>query len=179
MMELLLGCGNSRKKQITFKEIPSEWSKDLITLDWDESCEPKVVHDLNQIPYPFDHNMFDEIHAYEVLEHCGQQGDYRFFFDQFSELHRILKPGGYLIGTCPNWDGPWAWSDPGHTRIISPHMLKFLSQAEYEKQVGNTAITDYRFCYQADFEMYAMKEEEHNFGFVLRCIKDGYKPADD
>ena len=177
-MELLIGCGNSRKKAVTFEGIPSEWSKDLITLDCDESCNPHIVHDLNHFPYPFDSDMFDEIHAYEVLEHCGKQGDWRFFFDQFSELHRILKPGGWMIGSCPNWDSVWAWSDPGHTRIISPQMLTFLSQAEYTKQVGINPMTDYRFCYEADFEMWAVKEEEHNFGFVMRAIKDGYEPTD-
>jgi len=178
MAELLIGCGNSRKKVITFDKIPDEWSGELVTLDWEESCNPDVVHDLNQLPYPFDDNMFDEIHAYEVLEHLGTQGDYRFFFDQFSELHRILKPGGWLIGSSPNWDNVWAWSDPGHTRIISPQMLSFLSQAEYEKQIGTSAMTDYRFCYEVDFEMWAMKEEEMNFGFVMRAIKDGYEPSD-
>ena len=175
-MELLLGCGNSRKKQITFKEIPAEWSNQLITLDWDEDCDPKIVHDLNKLPLPFDDDMFDEIHAYEVLEHIGTQGDYRAFFDLFSELHRILKPGGWMIGSCPNWDNVWAWSDPGHTRIISPQMLSFLSQSAYDEQIGKTAMTDYRSIYEADFEMYAVKEEEMNFGFVMRCIKEGYTP---
>lgn len=170
-MELIIGCGNSRKKQITFPEIPSEWSKDLVTLDWDESCNPTVVHDLNILPYPFDDDMFDEIHAYEVLEHLGTQGDYRAFFNQFSELHRILKPGGYLIGTSPNWDNVWAWSDPGHTRVISPQSLAFLSQKEYDKQIGVTAMTDYRGCYEADFDLIAQKEDEYNFGFVLQAVK--------
>lgn len=170
-MELLLGCGNDRKKQVTFNQISKEWSKDLITLDIDEYCNPDVLHDLNQLPYPFDDDMFDEIHAYEVLEHCGRQGDWRFFFDQFSELHRIIKPGGWLIGTCPNWDSPWAWGDPGHTRIISPESMTFLSQAEYEKQVGKNPMTDYRFCYQADFECHTMQEQEHNWAFVLKAIK--------
>jgi SAM-dependent methyltransferase len=178
IMELLIGCGNNRKKQITFDGISEEWSKDLITLDWDDYCNPDVLHDLNQLPYPFDDSMFDEIHAYETLEHIGRQGDYRAFFNQFSELHRILKPGGWLIGSCPNWDSVWAWSDPGHTRLITPQMLSFLSQSEYDKQVGSTAFTDYRFCYEADFEMWAFQEEEHNFGFILRAIKDEYKPAD-
>ena len=168
-MELLLGCGNDREKKITFPEIEPNWVQ-LITLDWEPSCNPDVLHDLNILPYPFDDDVFDEIHAYEVLEHCGKQGDYRYFFQQFEELHRILKPGGYLIGTCPSWDSVWAWSDPGHARIISPKSLIFLSQKEYE-QVGNTAMTDYRFCYTADFEPYAMKEEEENWGFVLRAIK--------
>lgn len=170
-MELLLGCGNDKRKKVTFDGIPKEWSKDLITLDWDDYCNPDVLHDLNKIPYPFDDDMFDEIHCYEVLEHCGTQGDYRFFFEQFSELHRILKPDGYLVGTCPNWDGPWAWGDPGHTRIISPESLIFLSQKEYESQVGNNAMTDYRFCYQADFDLIAKQEHELNWGFVLRAKK--------
>jgi SAM-dependent methyltransferase len=168
--ELLLGCGNNKKKQVHFAEIGEAW-EGLTTLDMDASCGPDVVHDLNVVALPFADNEFDEIHAYEVLEHCGRQGDWRFFFDQFTEFHRILKPGGYLVASCPMWDSPWAWSDPGHTRVISKHSLAFLRQAEYASQVGNTAMTDYRSYYKADFETIAVQETEHNFAFVLRAIK--------
>ena len=168
-MELLIGSGRNTKKKITFKEIPTEWVE-LVTLDMNPSVEPHIVHDLNSIPYPFDDNMFDEIHAYEVLEHCGRQGDWRFFFNQFYEFWRILKSGGFLIGSCPMWDGPWAWGDPGHTRIISPESLIFLSQAEYEQQ-GETAMTDYREWWKGDFELYAKQENDANWGFVLKAVK--------
>lgn len=168
-MELLIGCGNNRKKKVTFPEIPSEWCE-LVTLDSDEGVEPHVVHDLNNVPYPFDDDTFDEIHAYEVLEHCGKQGDWRFFFNQFYEFWRILKPGGFFIGSCPMWDSPWAWGDPGHTRVISPESLIFLSQDEY-KQIGDTAMTDYRPWWEGDFKCYAKEESDHNFGFVLRAKK--------
>jgi len=170
-MELLIGCGNDRKKKITFSEIPDEWIE-LVTLDIDPTIECSVNHDLNNLPLPFDDNMFDEIHAYEVLEHTGKQGDWIFFFNQFMEFHRILKPGGFLVGTSPMWDSPWAWGDPGHTRIISKECLTYLSQKAYEEQVGKNAMTDYRGWYIADFELFAAQEKDETFGFVLKAIKE-------
>lgn len=168
-MELLIGCGTSRDKRVTFDAIPKTWVE-LTTLDSDPSVEPDVVHDLNIVPYPFEDNMFDEIHAYEVLEHCGKQGDWRFFFDQFYELWRMLKPDGYLVGTCPMWDSPWAWADPGHTRVLSKECLIFLDQTEYE-QCGKTALTDYRGWYEGDFKTISVEELDHNWGFVLQARK--------
>lgn len=169
MSELLIGCGNRRIKAVQFSEIPKEWTN-LTTLDIDESCKPDVVWDLNNVPLPFADNSFDEIHAYEVLEHCGRQGDWKFFLDQFADFWRVLKPGGYLCATCPMWDSPWTWSDPGHTRVITRHSLIFLAQAEYA-QIGTTHMTDYRSHYKADFETIAVHEEEHSWGFVLKAIK--------
>jgi SAM-dependent methyltransferase len=170
MTELLLGCGNNKAKQITFPEIPTRWT-DLITLDFDDSCSPDVVHDLTDTELPFEDNQFDEIHAYEVLEHTGTVGDFRFFFRQFEEFHRILKPDGWLIGSCPNWDSVWSFGDPGHTRVLSPSMLQFLSQEQYEKQVGKTAMTDYRFCYTANYELTSFTEYDENWAFAMRTIK--------
>ena len=172
-MELLIGCGNNREKKITFPEIPGTWIE-MLSLDIDPDTNPNIVHDLEDLPLPFDDDMFDEVHAYEVLEHTGQQGDWRFFFNQFYELWRILKPGGYLVGSCPMWNETWAWSDPGHKRIISPDSLIFLSQKEYRVQVGKTSMTDYRNYWDGDFGLIACKvgEEEKSFGFVLQAIKD-------
>lgn len=169
-MELLMGCGNDRRKKVTFPSIPKDWCQ-LVTVDWDENCNPDIVHDLNIVPYPFPDNYFDEVHAYEILEHLGQQGDYRAFFNQFSDIWRILKPNGYLVATVPCWDGQWAWGDPGHRRIINEGSLVFLSQKEYKKQVGRTAMADYRFCYEADFEILMASERGDMFGFVLQAIK--------
>ena len=167
-MELLIGCGNSRVKKLYIGE-DKEW-KELRTLDIDPNCKPDVVHDLNVLPYPFEDNTFDEIHAYEVLEHCGRQGDYRFFFAQFSEFHRILKPNGRLLACCPTFNSIWAFSDPGHTRIISPASLIFLSQAAYA-QVGESPMTDYRGIYKADFIRLVDKVDGESYNFVLGAVK--------
>jgi SAM-dependent methyltransferase len=167
--ELLLGCGNSRVKKVTWTGSSKDF-ENLTTLDIDQSCEPDVVWDMNKLPYPFEQNTFDEIHAYECLEHCGKQGDWRFFFDQFTEFHRILKSGGMMVATVPMWDSAWAWGDPGHTRVITKGSLIFLDQREYV-QVGETPITDYRPWYKADFERMSIMEETEMFGFILKAIK--------
>lgn len=169
-MELLVGSGTNHKKRVTFEAIEDEWT-DLVTLDMDANLEPDVVWNLEDFPYPFEDNTFDEIHAYEVLEHTGQQGDFRFFFKQFTEFWRILKPGGWLCGTCPMWDSPWAWGDPGHKRIITADTLVFLSQDEYKVQLGKTQMTDYRPWWQGDFELVAKNENNGTMGFVIQAKK--------
>jgi SAM-dependent methyltransferase len=167
--ELLVGCGNARNKQVRFEGIPSEW-ENLTTLDIDPETDCDVVHDLNVIPYPFEDNSFDEIAAYEVLEHCGTLGDWKFFFAQFYEFWRILKPGGHFVATVPMWDSPWMFGDPGHTRAIPKQSLIFLNRKEYE-QVGKTSMTDYSRAWKGDFETVAVEETEHRMAFVLKANK--------
>lgn len=167
--ELLLGSGNHHEKKLKIDGM-QDWQS-LTTLDIDPSCKPDVVHDLRVLPLPFGDDTFDEIHAYEVLEHTGNQGDSQFFFAQFSELWRILKPSGRLCVTVPAWDSVWAWGDPGHTRVITHGSLIFLCQSEYTAQVGKTAMTDYRSHYKADFDVLASKYEGDTFGFVLEAVK--------
>lgn len=169
--ELLIGCGNSRQKQLaTPNEDGSndkEW-RDLVTLDMDLNCKPDVQWDLEQLPLPFAAETFEEIHAYEVLEHIGKQGDWKTFFDQFTEFHRILKPGGKFYGVVPTWDSVWAWGDPGHTRVINEGTLVFLQQDTYSDDVGSSAMTDYRWYYKADFEVEGAQESNGRLCFVLR-----------
>lgn len=170
---LLLGAGNSRHKSLKCPGSPELTfdGGDLVTLDVDPATKPDVIHDLDVLPYPFADNEFDEIHAYEVMEHCGRQGDWRFYFAQFEEIWRILKPGGLFCATVPAWDSMWAWGDPGHTRIIAEGSLIFLRQPEYKKQIGRTAMTDYSASYRADFDIPAAGTEQDSFAFVLAAVK--------
>lgn len=168
-MELLIGSGRRHNKWLTNPElgIRPEWDE-LVTLDINPEVEPDVVHDLDVLPYPFDDNTFEEIHAYDVLEHCGRQGDWRFFFDQFAEFWRILVPGGYFCAGCPTWDCVWAWGDPGHTRIISDGTIAFLSQAHIKMQLGKSPMTDYGFYWKRDFEIVSTIEKGDTFAFILQ-----------
>lgn len=167
MKALHLGCGANPERKL---KPPGrlDFQGEHVTLDRNKAHEPDVVHDLNKVPLPFDANEFDEIHAYEVLEHCGKQGDARFFFKQFEDFHRILKPGGFVCASTPRPDSPWAWGDPSHTRVIAPETLIFLDQDNYN-QVGDTPMSDFRHMYKADFQVVFTQKATHSAYWVLRA----------
>lgn len=177
---------------------PKDW-QNLVTLDNNSACNPNILCDLSRLDWMGNFvidrlngdegwaatfsmgdeadpqlrgDYFDEIHAYEVLEHIGAQGDFRLFFGQFREFFRILKPRGYLVATVPDYRSVWAWGDPGHTRIINMGTLVFLSQKQYADQLGKTAMSDYReLLSPADFEIVRAKVIGEQLEFVLRAIK--------
>lgn len=168
--ELLIGCGQSRDKRICLPG-NSKWNN-LVTLDINPNHNPDVIWDLSEMPLPFARSEFDEIHAYEVLEHTGSQGDYKFFFKQFNEFHRILKPYGKLFASVPLPSSPWAWGDPSHTRIFPKEWLTFLRQKTYEEQVGKTSISDFRYIYHADFEPLLVQEQDDTLYFIIEARKE-------
>lgn len=176
-MELLLGCGNSRKKQVYFID-NKEW-KDLVTLDTDSNVNPDYCFDLNSLSngnhFPFVKDGFDELHAYEVLEHIGKQGDWEGFFKEFTEYHRILKPDGLFFITVPSYNGMWAWGDPGHTRVFPPGVWSFLNQEIYDKDVGRTSMTDYRHMWKGHFKVIHYESNNTNDVIVLR--KENYNAS--
>lgn len=167
--ELLIGCGPSRDKRLHC-DGTHEWSN-LTTLDYNPDHKPDIVWDLNTGFLPFPDEEFDEIHAYEVLEHTGMQGDYKFFFRQFSDFWRVLKPNGHFLATCPSRHSVWALGDPSHTRVLQKEQLIFLDQERYEIGIGNTSMSDFRGIYKANFEIVAVTETDSIFHFVLKARK--------
>lgn len=182
MRELLFGCGERRKKDLWIGDDPE--FHDLVTADIFPDHKPDVLVDLSVLPLPWEDDEFDEIHAYDVLEHLAPQGDYKHFFAEFNEYHRILKPDGFLMASVPWWQGKWAWGDPGHTRVIQPETLSFLSPRHY-LQMGRTKSSDYRDLITGYWEAVYVNVErapgepktEGNFQFVLRALTDSEAAA--
>jgi len=191
--ELLIGCGRDRKKRYSAEPFhPRGWRSlrdgipGPVTLDVNPAVDPDIVCDLNAAPpwngfargeafgRELESDCWDEIHAYQVLEHLGQQGDAFAFFRQFSELYRILKPTGYLVAEVPSRFSPWLWGDPSHRRAIVPETLTFLDQAEYIRQCDGphpSAMSDFRHIYKADFRLIQSADTRENFAFVLQAVK--------
>jgi len=177
---LLLGCGHNHDKRMSFGPStvegqdwgdgsPGESFKnyDLTLHDHDLNVDAHSRHNLNILPYPWADEEFDEIHAYEVLEHCGSQGDAEFFFGQFNELYRILKPGGYLCLTVPMWNSEEAWAAPDHKRVLPPTAFSFLTERYYEN-VGKPMYGDYRHLLKEHYwEPLGKSETETHLHVVL------------
>jgi SAM-dependent methyltransferase len=172
--QLLLGAGTTRYKQIKLPEDPQEFEEGLITLDINPDRKPDVVWDLNNLPLPFADNVFDEIHIYHVLEHLGTQGDVKSFFGIFEDMWRILKSNGCVYAVVPYWKGDWVWGDPGHTRMIHPNTLGFLSQ-DFYKNIDGSISSDYRYLYKGNLKIvtgeYTEDPNKGVFGFILRAEK--------
>lgn len=200
--ELLLGCGHSRVKKLASVDGNPNW-RGLATLDKNTDCRPDWICDLDHVRAVGNHfiltpcatseqpdsditlsfgftratfceDIFDEVHAYEVLEHLGHQGNYESFFAIFTEIWRILKPDGHLYATVPSRFSPWLWGDPSHRRAILPESLVFLDQNEYIRQLDGptrTAMSDFRFTYKADFKIIRAQDDRHQFAFVLQAVK--------
>ena len=199
--ELLIGCGHSRVKKIASLDGNPHW-RGLVTLDCYHQCDPDFLADLNAYYWhvvrqsekrapeiklvkildrqhdrlidSFPDSTFDEIHAYEVLEHLGQQGHADSFFNHFSEMWRVLKPGGHLLAHVPSRFSPWLWGDPSHRRAILPETLVFLDQSQYIAQLDGprkTAMSDFRNIYSADFIVRRSVDNRTTHEFILEAVK--------
>lgn len=199
--QLLIGCGyplrggttadQKYRKKIRVFDTSDRWEA-LTTLDVNRDCNPDLWCDLNAQPpwvaaprrksgdaafgnlHELDGDYWDEIHAYEVLEHLGRQGDAHAFFAQFAELWRLLKPGGHLCATVPSKRSGFFWGDPSHSRAIVEESLIFLDQAEYIRQCDTpvpTGMSDFRSIYQADFKRVDGNDTGGNFFFILQAVK--------
>jgi SAM-dependent methyltransferase len=69
---------------------------------------PDVVHDLDSRPWPFDDAAFDEILAYDVLEHLDD------IVGTLEEIHRVASDRALLKLTVPHFSCANAFTDPTH-----------------------------------------------------------------
>lgn len=167
--ELLLGCGSNRDKKMHMGN--DKW-ENLTTIDHNRTHKPDWVWDLRSVSMlPFEDETFDEIHAYEVLEHIHNQGDAYTFFKHWNEYWRLLKPGGYFFATTPAPDSPWVWGDPSHTAQYLKETLIFLHQPAYTEQVGKTPMSDFRNLFVGDFDIKLTDYKGGTFFFALQAVK--------
>jgi ubiquinone/menaquinone biosynthesis C-methylase UbiE len=80
-----------------------------------------VVHDLNNFPWPFEDESFDEIYMLDVIEHIDNT------IKAMEEVHRLLKNGGKLFIRVIYWNHKYAFSDPTHVTFFSEITWEFFT----------------------------------------------------
>lgn len=126
---------------------------DYITADI-ESPLAKVKMDIHQIP--FEANTFDVAFCNHVLEHVDD------YVKATSELHRVLKPGGWAIIQSPqDWSRPHTYEDPSITDPKerekhfwqNDHLRLFGQDYGQELQKGGFDVVEDRFVMEMSPEL--------------------------
>jgi SAM-dependent methyltransferase len=79
-----------------------------INLDITEATNPDVVHDLEQVPWPFPDDRFEHIEAIDVIEHLSDP------LAAMREIHRITRTGGTVTIALPHFSSSNAFTDLTH-----------------------------------------------------------------
>lgn len=86
-----------------------------IGLDYNPRTGADVIHDLNEVPYPFPDDEFDLVVSNHVVEHVPDVMSF------ITELYRITKPGGRIKLLTPHYtNAGWA-ADPTHRNHFSSY----------------------------------------------------------
>ena len=97
-----------------------------IKVDQLATVKPDVVANLNRPPYPFKDSSFDAAYAFSVVEHLSN------FFGVFGELHRILKPGGFVALLTPHFSNDASYVDPSHCLHLSARSFDYFIEGTDE-----------------------------------------------
>jgi SAM-dependent methyltransferase len=118
---LNLGCGRKHRAG-------------AVNLDRTPASNPDVVHDLDVTPWPFADNRFDQVYAFDVIEHLAD------VVAAMEELHRICRNGASIEISVPHFSSGNAFTDPTHRHFFSrfsfdyfdnSHEFAFYSDARF------------------------------------------------
>jgi hypothetical protein len=107
-MKFNMGCGHNRREG-------------YVNVDASPVCEPDVVWNLEQTPWPWPDNCATEVQFIHSLEHMGK--DPAVFIAIMVELYRISAPGCVVLINVPHPRHDNFLNDPTHVRPVTAEML--------------------------------------------------------
>lgn len=107
MRVLNVGCGMAK---LDFQEALT--STQVIGVDLSRHSQADVIHDLNQIPWPFETGAFDLVIMQDIIEHLIDVPA------AINEVYRILRHGGRVRIRTPHYSSSYAYNDPTHVHFF-------------------------------------------------------------
>jgi len=92
-----------------------------IGMDVNPRTAADVIHDLDELPYPFADDSFDEVIGRHVIEHVQNP------MAVMSELHRITRAGGTVKLLAPHWTNPDFATDLTHRNHLNSYSFRNLT----------------------------------------------------
>jgi len=92
-----------------------------IGMDVNPRTAADVIHDLDDLPYPFSDDLFDEVIGRHVIEHVRDP------MAVMCELHRITRPGGLVKLVAPHWTNPDFATDLTHRNHLNSYSFRNLT----------------------------------------------------
>lgn len=89
-----------------------------VGMDVNPRTAADVVHDLDDLPYPFADDAFDEVIGRHVIEHVQNP------MAVMCELHRITRAGGTVKLLAPHWTNPDFATDLTHRNHLNSYSFR-------------------------------------------------------
>ncbi|MEI7611291.1 MAG: tetratricopeptide repeat protein [Betaproteobacteria bacterium] len=138
-LKLNLGCG---RRQVA----------GFVNVDCVDVCQPDMVVNLEQTPWPWAADSVDEIKLSHVLEHLGQSTDV--FLSIIREMYRVCRDGARIEIVVPHPRSDHYLGDPTHVRPITLPMLTLFDQRLNRKwEAIGAANTPLGIILEVDFEV--------------------------
>ena len=112
LKKLDIGCGKNK-------------IKDAVGIDRVNLQGVDIIRDLNEFPYPFEDNSFDEIYATHVIEHLNS------IVEAMEEIYRLAKPNTKVVIVTPHYSDYMSWADPTHKWHLTTYSFRYFDP-EYE-----------------------------------------------
>jgi SAM-dependent methyltransferase len=106
-----------------------------IGMDVNPRTAADVIHDLDDLPYPFPDDAFDEVIGRHVIEHVRDP------MAVMREIHRITRKGGIVRLVAPHWTNPDFATDLTHRNHLNSYSFRNLT----EEDAVFSFYTDARF----------------------------------
>jgi len=103
-----IGCGTNK--------VPG-----AVGMDINPRTAADVIHDLDDLPYPFADSEFDEVIGRHVIEHVRDP------LAVMCELHRITRPHGIVKLVAPHWTNPDFATDLTHRNHLNSYSFRNLT----------------------------------------------------